>query len=101
MPVIAVDNGSRHGTADMLQCYGALEVVRLPRNIGAAGRNAGADRAGTPYLLFCDDDGWYEPAGLAQVCDLFDEHPGWVGSMPASWSATKERLDPICVEMGR
>ncbi len=99
VPVIAVDNGSGDGTAEVLERHESLEVVRLPRNIGAAGRNAGADRADTPYLLFCDDDGWYEPAGLAEVCDLFDEHPR-LGVVNARILVNdEERLDPICVEM--
>lgn len=99
VPVIAVDNGSRDGTGDVLERFGRLQVVRLPRNIGAAGRNAGADRARTPYLLFCDDDGWYEPAGLAQVCDLFDQHPQ-LGVVNARILVNDEqRLDPISAEM--
>lgn len=99
VPVIAVDNGSRDGTADVLERYERLHVVRLPRNIGAAGRNAGADRAATPYTLFCDDDGWYEPAGLAQVCDLFDQHPQLGVVNACILVNAEERLDPICVEM--
>lgn len=99
VPVIAVDNGSADGTADVLARYADLEVVRLPRNIGAAGRNAGAERARTPYLVFCDDDGWYEPAGLPVVCDLFDRHPA-LGLINARILVGEtERLDPISVEM--
>jgi GT2 family glycosyltransferase len=99
VPVVAVDNGSRDGTADVLARYDAVEVVRLPENVGAAGRNAGADRVHTPYLLFCDDDGWYERDGLDEVCDLFDQHPrlGLVNARILVGEA--EELDAISIEM--
>jgi N-acetylglucosaminyl-diphospho-decaprenol L-rhamnosyltransferase len=99
VPVIAVDNGSADGTADVLARYDGIELVRLPGNIGAAGRNAGAERVRTPYLLFCDDDGWYEPDGLPLLCDLFDRHPelGLINARILVGQA--ERLDPISVEM--
>lgn len=99
LPLIAVDNGSSDGTADVLEGIGELDVVRLPKNIGAAGRNAGAAQAHTPYLLFCDDDGWYELEGLSEVCDLFDEHPvlGLLNARILVGDA--ESLDPISAEM--
>jgi GT2 family glycosyltransferase len=99
LPVIAVDNGSSDGTAGVLETFADLEVVRLPDNIGAAGRNIGAARAHTPYLLFCDDDGWYDLDGLAHVCDLFDEHPQ-LGLLNARILVREQaRLDPISAEM--
>jgi GT2 family glycosyltransferase len=99
VPVIAVDNGSVDGTADELARYGAIELVRLPHNLGAAGRNIGANRARTPYILFCDDDGWYEPAGLPIVCDFFDRYPT-LGLINAKiLVGAEERLDPISTEM--
>jgi GT2 family glycosyltransferase len=99
VPIIAVDNGSVDGTAEVLARYGDIDLVRLPANVGAAGRNAGAERARTPYILFCDDDGWYEPAGLPIMCDLFDRYPvlGLINARILVGEA--ERLDPISVEM--
>ena len=99
LPIVAVDNGSQDGTADVLARYPELDLVRLPRNIGAAGRNAGAARAGTPYLLFCDDDGWFEPGGLGGVADLFDEHPRLGVANARILVGEENRLDPICEEM--
>lgn len=75
LPVVAVDNGSTDDTAAVLAATPGVEVVRLERNVGAAGRNAGAAAARTPYVLFCDDDGWYEPDGIDAACDLLDRHP--------------------------
>jgi len=99
VPVVAVDNGSRDGTADVLAGYDAVEVVRLAENVGAAGRNAGADRVHTPYLLFCDDDGWYERDGLDEVCDIFDQHPT-LGLVNARILVGEgEELDAISAEM--
>jgi GT2 family glycosyltransferase len=102
VPVISVDNGSSDGTADVVAGFADdVDLVRLPRNIGAVGRNAGAERVHTPYLLFCDDDGWYEPDGLTLVCDLFDRHPG-LGLVNAKILVRDEkRLDPISVEMAQ
>ena len=99
VPIIAVDNGSSDATADVLEAYGGLTVLRLPGNIGAAGRNAGAELARTPYIAFCDDDGWYEADGLVTACDVLDQHPG-LGLVNAKiLVGPRERLDPISVEM--
>ena len=99
VPIVAVDNGSSDGTADVLRRYSEVEVVALPENVGAAGRNAGVARVRTPYLLMCDDDGWYDEAGLAAACDLFDEHPrlGLLNARILVGSA--QSLDPISTEM--
>ncbi len=86
-------------TADVLARHDALEVVRLPHNVGAAGRNAGAERVHTPYVLFCDDEGWYERDGLDEVCDLFDRHPD-LGLVNARiLVGAQESLDPISQDM--
>lgn len=98
--VIAVDNGSSDATADVLDEYPGVEVIRLPHNIGAAGRNAGAARARTPYVAFCDDDGWYQPDGLHLACDLFDAHPSLALINARILVGPECRLDPISVEMG-
>lgn len=99
VPVVAVDNGSRDGTADVVAAYPGVDMVRLPRNVGAAGRNAGAERVHTPYVLFCDDDGWYERTGLDEVGDLFDQHAD-LGLLNARILVGDEHyLDPISAEM--
>ncbi len=100
LPVVAVDNASVDGTADVLEGAG-VKVVRLPRNIGAAGRNVGAARVGTPYVLFCDDDGWYDCHGLKVAVHLMDAHPR-LALVNARILVREEcRLDPISVEMSQ
>ena len=58
-PIIVVDNASSDGTAQAVaRTFPHVEVLRQSRNLGAAGRNAGVERAGTPYVAFSDDDTW-------------------------------------------
>ncbi|HET9873278.1 MAG TPA: glycosyltransferase [Propionibacteriaceae bacterium] len=98
VPVIAVDNASTDGTADVVSRFD-VELIRLPQNVGAAGRNAGAAAATTAYVAFCDDDGWYEREGLEAACDLMDAHPR-LGLVNARiLVGTQGRLDPISAEM--
>jgi N-acetylglucosaminyl-diphospho-decaprenol L-rhamnosyltransferase len=99
LPIVAVDNGSQDGTDKVLAGFEQVELVRLPDNIGAAGRNAGVDRVHTPYVLFCDDDGWYEPDGLPVVCDLFENHPELALINARILVGDEQRLDPISQEM--
>ncbi len=83
----------------MLAEYPQLEVITLPRNIGAAGRNVGVAAARTPYVAICDDDGWYQRDGLATAADLLDRHPrlGLVNARILVGDSGE--LDPISVEM--
>lgn len=99
VPVVAVDNGSRDGTAELLRRRGTFEVVALPDNIGAAARNVGVERATTPYVATCDDDGWFDPEGLALAADLLDAWPS-IGLINARiLVGAEQRLDPISAEM--
>lgn len=99
VPVVAVDNGSADGTADVLAATPGVEVVRLLHNIGAAARNAGAERVRTPYVAFCDDDGWYERSGLEFACAMFDQHPQLALINARILVGEENRLDPISAEM--
>jgi hypothetical protein len=99
LPIVAVDNGSQDDTASVLEGFEQVELVRLPENIGAAGRNAGVERVHTPYVLFCDDDGWYEADGLPVVCDLFERHPNLALINAKILVGDEQRLDPISHEM--
>ena len=55
--------------------YGA-DVIRLPRNSGAAAaRNRGAEQASGDIIFFVDADVILHPATLGQVVDSFVSHP--------------------------
>jgi len=99
LPTIVVDNASVDHTVDVLRDRGDLEVIALPVNIGAAGRNHGVQRAETPYVLFCDDDGWWQPEGLPAAVALLDAHPRLAVVNARILVGEQGRLDAISVEM--
>lgn len=98
VPIVAVDNASGDGTADLIAAA-AVPVLRLPGNIGAAARNAGVELVRTPYVAFCDDDEWYEPEGLPAACDLLDGHPRLALVNARIVVGDDRHLDPISAEM--
>ncbi|GAA0797670.1 glycosyltransferase family 2 protein [Spirilliplanes yamanashiensis] len=74
--VVLVDNGSADGTAAAVAArYPGVEVVALPRNLGAVGRNVGVERLHTPYVAFCDDDTAWDPGSLSRAADALDACP--------------------------
>lgn len=76
VPIHVVDNGSSDGTADAVRAsFPEMYVTRLPRNVGAAGRNAGVRAAATPYVAFCDDDTWWAPGSLSRAAAVLDAFP--------------------------
>lgn len=95
--VIVVDNASTDGGPRGLP----VEVIRLDRNLGAAGRNVGAEAARTPYVALTDDDAWWSPGALARAADLLDEHPRLAVVQAKVLVGPGERLDPTCAAMAR
>ena len=76
VPIVVVDNGSTDDTATAIaREFPAVTVVRLPRNFGAAGRNAGVEALDRPYIAFCDDDTWWTPGALEHAVAVLDAHP--------------------------
>jgi GT2 family glycosyltransferase len=74
--LVVVDNASRDGTSELVRTrFPDVELVRLERNAGAAGRNAGVARLDTTYVAFCDDDAWWAPGSLASAAAMLDAHP--------------------------
>jgi N-acetylglucosaminyl-diphospho-decaprenol L-rhamnosyltransferase len=96
-PVILVDNASTDGSpAAISKAFPAVEVVRLGENRGAAARNEGVRRAGTPYVAFADDDSYWTEGSLARAVELFDAHPR-LGLLTAQVLVGPDaRPDPIC-----
>jgi len=99
VPVVVVDNGSGDDIREVLARFPDVDAVLLPRNIGAAARNVGLRRASTPYVAFCDDDGWYDREGLRAAVTLLDTHPR-LGLVNARiLVGEQQRLDVISAEM--
>ena len=99
-PVILVDNDSSDGTADVVgQRYPEVDVVRLERNLGAAGRTVGVRRARTPYVAFSDDDSWWAAGALARAADTLDRVPRLAVLAARVLVGDDERLDPVCLAM--
>ena len=99
IPVIAVDNASSDGTLTVLRGRAGIEVVAMDGNIGAAARNAGLLRASTPYVAFCDDDGWYDRAGLVAAAEFLDRYERLALVNARILVKEDQYLDPISNEM--
>jgi GT2 family glycosyltransferase len=97
-PVIVADNASSDGTAAVAEAAGAT-VLRLPRNRGAAARNAGAQRAGTRYVAFADDDSWWAPGSLERAVRILDAHPCTALLAARVLVGEEERLEPVSAQM--
>jgi GT2 family glycosyltransferase len=100
VPVCVVDNGSTDGTvAAVRAAFPDADVVSAGRNLGAGGRTLAAQRLGTPYAAFADDDSWWAPGALERAVALLDRHPR-LGLIAARvLVGPDERLDPVCEAM--
>ncbi|WP_445256467.1 glycosyltransferase family 2 protein [Nocardioides aurantiacus] len=96
-PVVLVDNASQDGTPERVRAaFPHVEVVELPENLGAVGRNVGGEAARTPYVAFADDDSWWAPGALERAADYFDRHPRLALLAARILVGEAEELDPIC-----
>jgi len=74
--IVVADNASADGTREALgRAFPAVKLVQLPRNLGAAARNAAARRIDAPYVAFADDDTWWAAGALERAADVLDAHP--------------------------
>jgi GT2 family glycosyltransferase len=97
--VLVVDNGSAGGVpAGVAARFPEVAVLAQERDLGAAGRTAGALAADAPYVAFCDDDSWWEPGSLSAAADLLDAHAD-VALLAARVELEGGRLEPTCAEM--
>jgi GT2 family glycosyltransferase len=75
-PIVVVDNGSDDGTAAAVRDqFPRVELIALPRNLGAHARNHGVRRARTRYVALSDDDSWWEPGALTRAVKVLDAYP--------------------------
>src|SRR5947207_388410 len=95
--VIVVDNASRDGTAVAVRdAHPDVDVVRLGRNAGSAGRTVGARLSTAPYVAFADDDSWWAPGSLSEAGDLLDHAPSLGVLVARLLVGPEERLDQVC-----
>jgi len=100
VPIIVVDNGSTDATARAIAGrYPRAMLLRLPANIGAAGRNAGVRACTTPYVAFCDDDTWWLPGSLELAARTFDAHPKLAAITARVLVGEHQREDPTNAAM--
>jgi GT2 family glycosyltransferase len=75
--VIVVDNASEDGTADLVRSRGgAVRLVEAGGNVGAAGRNLGAEVARGEFLVMLDDDSYPRPGAIEAALAVFAHAPG-------------------------
>jgi GT2 family glycosyltransferase len=99
-PIVVVDNGSSDGTAAGLRGrFPGVQVIALPDNRGAAGRNEGLRALSTRYVAFCDDDTWWAPGALARAAELLDAHPRLAVVTARVLVGEHDREDPACQNM--
>ncbi|WP_433306209.1 glycosyltransferase family 2 protein [Actinoplanes sp. CA-030573] len=93
-PVIVVDNGSRQPP----EVEGA-RLISLGRNLGAAARNIGVERAETPFVAFADDDSYWKPGSLTRAAALLRSHPRTALLTAEVRVGPSGRLDPTSAAM--
>jgi GT2 family glycosyltransferase len=99
-PTVLVDNASSDGTVDAVRsAHPDVTVISLPRNVGAAARTLGAERAGTPFVAFADDDSWWAPGDLARAVAIMRAHPRLALLNARILVGPEEREDPVCRSM--
>jgi N-acetylglucosaminyl-diphospho-decaprenol L-rhamnosyltransferase len=98
-PVILVDNASDEELCDPV--LAGVDVVRLDANVGAAARNAGVERARTPFVAFADDDSYWAPGSLARAAALLRAHPRAALLSARVLVGPSARLDPVSAAMAR
>jgi GT2 family glycosyltransferase len=98
-PLIVADNASSDATGEVVRRFPQATHVRLARNLGAAGRNAGVARVRTPYVAFCDDDTWWAPGALTRAAELLDAHPRLAAVAACVRVGPEQRVDPACLRM--
>ena len=99
-PVILVDNGSDDGGPEaVVDAFPHVDVVRLGENRGAAARNAGVERARTPYVAFADDDSYWTPGSLVRAAALMRRHDRLALLSARVLVGPDARLDPVSAAM--
>jgi GT2 family glycosyltransferase len=98
--IVVADNASTDDTvARIATLFPDVEVVRCPRNLGAAGRNHAVARVRTEYVAFCDDDMWWAPGSLAAAVELLAHSPDVAVLVARILVGESLELDSTCAQM--
>jgi GT2 family glycosyltransferase len=98
--LVVVDNGSTDGSAAAVSTtFPTVDVISLPDNTGAAGRNLGVLRSRHQWVAFSDDDSWWEAGALSRAVALLEAEPQLAVVMGRLVVEPEGRIDPTCVEM--
>ncbi|HJU23394.1 MAG TPA: glycosyltransferase [Casimicrobiaceae bacterium] len=100
VPIVVVDNASTDGTAEAIaRDHPRVRVVMLSKNMGAAGRNAGARACERRYIAFCDDDTWWRPESIECAAAALDTHPSLAAVTARVLVGEDGREDPTNARM--
>jgi N-acetylglucosaminyl-diphospho-decaprenol L-rhamnosyltransferase len=81
--VIAIDNGSRDGSAALVDRFPAVQWTRLPKNFGLTKAwNIGWRAADAPYVLFLHADTVLEPETIRLLAEALDSNQEAVAVCP-------------------
>lgn len=77
LEIIAVDNASTDGSVEMVRDeFPDVRLVQLPRNIGAAARNAGVAAAKADVVFTLDNDVLFQTSDdVGRGLSVFERHP--------------------------
>jgi glycosyltransferase involved in cell wall biosynthesis len=73
--VLVIDDGSRDGTAAVVQAFPQVRYVHKANGGVSAARNLGAELAKGEFLAFLDSDDIWHPDKLRQQVQALREHP--------------------------
>jgi N-acetylglucosaminyl-diphospho-decaprenol L-rhamnosyltransferase len=75
LQVIAVDNGSSDGSAQVGDDFPNVQFIRLPKNFGLTkALNLGWRAADAEYVFFLHDDTEVQPSTVGRLADALDTH---------------------------
>ncbi|REF35946.1 glycosyltransferase family 2 protein [Thermasporomyces composti] len=81
--VLAVDNGSRDGSAELLETWPGVHLLRNEANLGyARAVNQAYLRAGGEFVLLLSTDVCLRPGALAAMARFLANRPGAAGVVP-------------------
>ena len=77
LQVLVVDNASTDGSPQMVEAeFPSVRLLRLPRNVGCAARNAGVAAASGQIVITIDNDVLlWEPSAVRTVVEVFATRP--------------------------